>query len=107
MALEQSMVFRQLERGGRFSQFDIVDAAMVLIAYQLHYMAEFFLGGNLIRPWVTLFATALAVYFLRARLPEGVAPLLHVMSTPRHLSSMAEDVTWKPYPAAPNTREES
>ena len=100
MALEQSIVFRQLERGGRFARFDLVDAAIVLLGYQVHYMVEFFMGGNLFRPWMTLIAAAVAVYFLRARLPEGIAPLLHVLSTPRHLSSMAPDSILGPYPAA-------
>lgn len=101
MALEESQVFRQLEKGGRLSQLDLVDAATVLVSYQLHFMVEFFLGGNLLRPWVTLVAVALAMYFLRARLPEGVTPILHVLSTPRHLSSLAPDIIVKPYPAVP------
>ena len=105
MSLEQSVVFRQLERGGRFAQFDLVDAAIVLIVYQVHYMAEFFLGGSLLRPWVTLVAAAVAVYFLRARLPEGLTPLLHVLSTPRHLSSLAPDSMLGRYPPAGSARE--
>ncbi len=98
MALEQSIVFRQLEHGSRFSRFDHFDAVLVLIPFDVHYLLELVLGGTLARPWVTLVAAAVFVWFLRLRFPEGVTPLIHVMVTPRQLSALAEDRVLEPYP---------
>lgn len=99
MALEQSIVFRQLENGGRFSRFDLMDAVLILFPFDIHYMVELLLGGSLARPWVTLLAAAVFVYFLRMKFPDGVAPLIHVLITPRCLSSLAPDRVLRAYPA--------
>lgn len=99
MALEQSVVFRQLQAGSRFSRFDFIDGALVLLPFDLHYVIALVAGWSLGPPWITLVAAALFVWFLRARFPEGVAPLIHVLVTPRHLSALARDQDTLPYPA--------
>jgi hypothetical protein len=104
VALEQSIVFRQLEQGGRFSRFDLFDAVLVLVPFDVHYLLELIFAGSMARPWVTLFAAAVFVYFLRARFPEGVTPLIHVLVTPRALSSLAPDQILRPYPPAARKR---
>lgn len=97
---EQSVVFRQLERGSRLSRFDLFDGVIVLLSYNLHFGAALVSGGNLLRPYVTLAVAAVGVWFLRARFPDGVGPLLQVLTTPRQLSGMAPDLVLDPYPAA-------
>ena len=104
MALEESVVFRQLERGGRFSRFDYLDAVLVLLPFDAHYLLALVLGWSLGPPWVTLAAAAVFVWFLRARFPEGIAPLIHVLVTPRHLSAHASDQVRLPYPGARRPR---
>jgi hypothetical protein len=98
MALEESVVFRQLERGSRFSRFDFVDAVLVLLPFDLHYLIALVAGWSLGPPWITLVAAAIFVWFLRARFPEGIAPLIHVLVTPRHLSALAPDRDTAVYP---------
>lgn len=97
--LEESVVFRHLEAGSRFSRFDHTDGVCVLLPFNIHYLVALAAGWSLLPPWITLMAAAMAVYFLRIRFPEGIAPLIHVLLTPHHLSSMAEDRVLKPYPA--------
>jgi hypothetical protein len=99
MALEESVVFRQLERGSRFSRFDFVDAVLVLLPFDLHYLVALAAGWSLGPPWITLIAAAIFVWYLRVRIPEGITPLIHVLVTPRHLSALAPDHDTLPYPA--------
>ena len=104
MALEQSIVFRQLEQGSRFSRFDYLDAVLVLVPYNVHYLIELIFSGSLARPWVTLVAAAVFIYYLRVRFPDGLSPLVHVLVTPRHLGAMPEDkILTRPYPGASET----
>ena len=98
--LEQSVVFRQLEGGGRFSRFDFTDLSIVLVAYAAHYELELALGGYVLRAMITLVCAGIFVWFLRTWFPEGVGPLIHVLVTPRHLSSMAPDRILRRYPPA-------
>jgi len=101
MALEQSIVFRQLEEGSRFSQFDPFDGILALLPFNIHYLAALICGWSLGPPMVTLVAASAAVYFLRVKFPEGLSPLLQVLLTPHHLSALAEDqILRRPYPGA-------
>jgi hypothetical protein len=104
MALEQSYVFRQLAAPTRFGKYDIVDGAIVLESYTLHYVLELVLGGNELRPFATLVAAAVGVYVLRRYFPEGLVPLIRMMLTPRHLSAMVPERVLVSCPAAPQTR---
>jgi uncharacterized membrane protein len=101
VALEQSVVFRQLEAGGRFSRFDFLDLVLVLVPHSAHYLIFLCAGWPLGTSYITLLAAAVAIYLFRSRFPEGVGPVLHVLLTPHHLSAMAEDQVLRPYPAAP------
>jgi hypothetical protein len=101
--LEQTVVFRQLEEGSRFSRFDPTDGVIALVPFNVHYVAATCLGWSLIPPFVTLGAMCLGVYFLRVRFPEGVGPVLQVLMTPHHLSALAEDVLL-PHPYPPGQR---
>jgi|APDOM4702015159_1054818.scaffolds.fasta_scaffold00048_19 hypothetical protein len=100
MALEQSVVFRQLEQGSRFSRFDYFDAILVLLPYNIHALVELITVGTTFRPWITLVCAAIFVWFLRMRFPEGFSPLLRYLLTPKHLTPLAPDSILKPYPPA-------
>ena len=91
MALEQSYVFRQLAAPTRFGKYDIVDGAIILESYTLHYVLELLLRGNELRPFATLVAATVGVYVLRRYFPDGLVPLIRMMVTPRHLSAMPPD----------------
>jgi hypothetical protein len=98
MPLEQSVVFRQLEQGSRFSRFDYTDACLLFLPFNIHYLVALIAGWSLGPPWITLVATGVAIWFFRMRFPEGLGPLLHVLSTPHHLSALAHDVMVREYP---------
>ena len=102
MALEQTIVFRQLEEGSRFSRFDPTDGVMALVPFNVHYLAAVCLGWSLIPPFITLVAACTSVYVMRVRFPDGLGPILHVLLTPHHLSAMAADrlLPWAYPPSA-------
>lgn len=97
--LEESIVFQNLDRGSRFSRFDHVDGVLVLLPFNVHYLIALAAGRSLGPPWITLIAAAAAIWLLRSHFPDGIAPLLHVLTTPRHLSAFAHDQVLGPYPA--------
>ncbi|WP_163778726.1 hypothetical protein [Myxococcus vastator] len=99
MPLEESIVFRQLDAGGRFSRFSYEDAIPVLSSYSLTYLiGHMGLGLSQGYALVALLSTALAMYFLRARFPDGLFGLIRYFAAPKHLSALTPDVILKPYP---------
>jgi hypothetical protein len=98
VALEQSYVFRQLSAKSRFGRYDHVDGMLVFVPYIVHYLLELALHGNENRALASLAASALAVFLLRRYFPDGLSPIVRMLLTPRHLSSLPEDRILLPYP---------
>ena len=106
MALEESIVLRQLDAKGRFGRFEFEDLVPVLLSYSLTWLFGVLgLNASAGYPFVAMASVALGVYLLRTRFPDGLGGLVRFVVQPKHLTPLGRDVVLRtPYPGAPSAQ---
>jgi hypothetical protein len=101
LALEHSVVYRQLAGKSRFSRIDFGDILFGLLPWALHTTVGTFAGWAAWRPYLTLVTSIAALVVLRLWVPEGLGPLFYMVNTPHQLSAFGRDRLIRYPPAAP------
>lgn len=105
MPLERSVVFRQLDGGGRFGRITWEDALLPLLATTVAYYGMWIFDYHPLYMLVVFASSFTGGVVARRRFPDGLLSVLLFLLQPKHRSAHAPDRLAVPYPARPERRE--